>query len=416
MALNQQLQSQKVNPIGTGYTNIQRIIQANQANKLGGAVAGGIQQAGQAARGAITQAGQQFQTNVEKEKQRLEQEKERAQRVVGDVTKASSEDISAFEKIRGAQSLGPTGIANADELRQKAQEAEQLGTAGGSQAGRYGLLQRYVGGNKQYTGGQQRVDALLLGQTAAPQLRAARKDTLGLGQQAATQQLAAQEVGKTLQGGARALRDETLGGLGQATTAYDQAMVDKLASETAARQDYVKNLFGNIDSATGNYDQASRGPVKVSQEDMDQLAQASNNYLQSGSVLGYGDLSQLIKANTSQANKQNVQSQEDYDRANMIAKLSGGDLTGDTGALLQAYAENPQLVGQFAASNKFDTGGVGKYGNLMEQIKENVGSEKNSAALAAEYRKHGQYNMPLAAESDEERKRRYGLFRTLQVK
>jgi hypothetical protein len=51
---------------GTGFTNLNRIMQANQGNKLGSTVAGGVSQAGQNLQSGVAQSQSQFQTDADK--------------------------------------------------------------------------------------------------------------------------------------------------------------------------------------------------------------------------------------------------------------------------------------------------------------------------------------------------------------
>lgn len=347
----------KPNLAGTGFTNIQRVLQANKANRLGQAVAGGVQKAGESARGAISQAGQQFQQDVGKERQRQLQEEQKAKGVLADVSKTTDDDVAAFEKIRNAQMLGPTGVKNAQEMRRQAEEAESLGEAGGSQAGRFGLLQRYVGGNRQYTGGQQRMDSLLLGQTGANQLRQAKKATAGLGQQAVKQDVAAQEVGKLLQGEARGLADRTVKGIEEGVMSYDQQIANKLEQEKAKRQALIDSI------AKPGEDFAS--PIEVDEDIYNKLVEASGGFLGNDQSLYNVDLSKYLTANMMNANKQAVQTEEDFKRAQALNRLSGGDIKGDAKEALQSYIDQSQNVGKFYKDNPFV---IDKLGDLGDEI------------------------------------------------
>lgn len=367
MAINNPPFQRKPNQAGTGFTNIQRILQANRANRLGSAISGGVQKAGEAARGSISQAGQQFQTDVGKERQRQQQEEQKAQSVLGDVTKATDEDVARFEKIRNAQMLGPKGLSNAEQLKQQAEEAERLGMAGGSQAGRFGLLQRYVGGNRQYTGGQQRLDSLLLGQTGSNQLRQAKKATAGLGQQAAKQDVASREVGKLLEGEARGVAERTIGGLKQGISAYDQAMADKLTQETKKREDLVKSLAG-VDTSK---------PIELDEDTYNKLVQASAGFLGEDQSLYNVDLGKYLAANLANANKQGVQTEDEFKKAQMYGKLTGDSLLGtDTQKTLSDYLNRADKVGAFYKDNPFAIDRLGDLGEEVAKAKTQYDTEK----------------------------------------
>lgn len=333
MAINQP-PTRRINQPGTGFTNIQRVLQANLANRLGSAVAGGVQRAGQQARGAITGAGEQFKTEFQKEQERLAQEKERSQRVLGDVTGATEEDVRAFQGILDGKALGPQGIKNVGELGQQAREAGQLGRAAGTEAGRYGLLQRHIGGGQQYTGGQQRLDALLLGQTAAPQLREARRSTLGLESQLQRQQAAASAAGQELVSRARGLADVTRGGLEEQVVVYGQTMQQKAKEAAEARKSYVEQAKENLKQGL------------VDQDTLQALGLAG------GERLYRSDLSQLLNESDLIATPQNVQTTEDFARIQALQQLSGQKLTGEASAILPQFTDKSQ-VGQFLRADKF---------------------------------------------------------------
>lgn len=337
-------QSQKPAEAGSGFTNLNRYLQANKTNQLGNVVSSGVQQAGESARGALNQAGQEFQTQAQKEKDRLAQQGQKVDTVLGNVPGASDEDIKQFESIRGAQSLGPTGVANADELRSKAGEAETLGRASGSQAGRFGLLQRFVGGGGPYSMGQQRMDQMLLGQTGGQQLKGARASTYGLGNQVEQKIGAAQEQGKELQGQARQLAESTVGKLGEQVGGYDAAMQAKLAAETGKYSDLLKSLGTPGENA----------PVQFDAANLKKLSDLTQGAIGAGTELYNSNLSPFLSVNQLYANKQGVQSTDDLAKAQMLEKLSGNSLAGkDAGNTLQDYVGHPELAGQFAANNPF---------------------------------------------------------------
>lgn len=326
MAITRPLQQKKPITPGTGFTNIQRILQANKANPLGSTVSSGVNQAGQAARGAIEQAGTEFKSGVQAERGRLGAEAQRADRVLGDVSKATDEDVSAFEGIRGGLSKGPTKIKNADELKQKAFEAERLGSAAGSEAGRYGLLQRFVGGNKQYTGGQQRLDSMLLGQTGANQLREARKGTIGLSNKAEQEARAAVETGKVLQGEAKNLADVTIGRLGGQVVDYDKSME---AARVKAQADLAENQRKLRDQLISNEIEDENLYNRLGIKEGDQIFRTN--------------LGDYFQARNNIATKENVQTQADFDRINALRRLSGQSLTGEASAILPAYTDKSQV-------------------------------------------------------------------------
>lgn len=170
-------------PKGTGFTNIQKIIGASQGNKLGEAVAGGVQRAGEKARSAVQQAGEKFGQQVQ-QAGNVQARQEQATNLLGQARagQLTDEQAAQGQKLIRGEYEGPRDIENASRLAAGAIEAEQLGRAGASGEGRQALLQRFVGA-PQYSYGQQKLDTLLLGadREALSQARAA---TRGIGDEA----------------------------------------------------------------------------------------------------------------------------------------------------------------------------------------------------------------------------------------
>jgi hypothetical protein len=248
-------------PKGTGFTNIQSVIKANQGNKLGQAVAGGVQQQGQQVRAGVQQAGQKFGQQVQAN--RLgEQDQAQAQ---GLVTKAaglqagqdlSEQELTAAQKYAQGAYQGPQDIENSAQLAGQAAEAEQLGRLGGSAAGRQGLLQRFVGA-PQYSFGQQKLDNLLLGANQGA-LSQARASTRGVADQTISAIEAARGQAQEAAAGNQKFAslfkknaEDTQGGI---TSTRDQALKaaqDKEAASSAAYDAFSKNLSGLYGASNG---------------------------------------------------------------------------------------------------------------------------------------------------------------------
>lgn len=328
----------KQSQAGTGFTNLQRVLQANKANKLGATVGAGIQQAGQQAIGAINQAGQQFKTEADKEKERQTSLGQTVRGTLGgDLQNVSNDTVSQFETARSGQSKGPMAIKDVDKITEQAREAQGLGQATGNEGGRLGLLQRFVGQGNRYTGGQQRLDNLLLGQTGQKDLTQSRRGTFGLDSQVQNKELAAREVGKELQSGAQNLKDTTIGELQGSISNYDQAMKDRAVQSAADREAKVKEILA--------------GDLNVEKLVYDQLLEAG---LTGDRVVYNTELNDFIKANNDLATSKGIQEQTDFNKVQALSKLSGQDL-GEKQALLNDYALSKDDVGSFSKSNMFKT-------------------------------------------------------------
>jgi hypothetical protein len=87
--------------------------------------------------------------------------------------------LAQFGNLLQGSYTGPQQLSNYNQLLANSQnlqaQGQQAGTAGGQQA----LLQQYMGGNKNYTTGEQGLDQLLLGQ-AQPQLQSILNQTRNL--------------------------------------------------------------------------------------------------------------------------------------------------------------------------------------------------------------------------------------------
>ncbi len=188
---------------GTGFTNIGRIVNANQGNKLGSTISGNIQNQASQVKQGIQGAQSQFQQQSQANRLDSAENQQKVQSVLQDPTKATDQDVQAFSQYRSGQYGGPTTLPNADQLRAQAEAAKSMGQATGSMGGRQALLQRYAG-TPQYNAGQQRLDSVLLGQTGANDLRQARRATTGLTGALQSGEQAAAAQAQELQGRAQA--------------------------------------------------------------------------------------------------------------------------------------------------------------------------------------------------------------------
>jgi len=183
---NQQTQ-QSFKPKSTGFTNIQRVLGANKNNKLGQAVTQGVQGTVQGVKSNLQQEVQKNKQIADNYNSQIGQQQHQANQVISqvnqpdpnaDLSQIANANQELFQNVRSSNYTGPQELGNIQKLQQQAGDVEQLGKqiAGSN---REGLLQRYVGGDR-YTGGQRRLDNLLLGQTGQKELNQARRDTMGI--------------------------------------------------------------------------------------------------------------------------------------------------------------------------------------------------------------------------------------------
>lgn len=205
------------NQTGSGFTNVQNVVKANQQNQLGSTIGSGIQnQAGQVKTG-LNQANQQFQQESADQSLGSDQNLQARQDVLNRIAQnqdasqpaVNQRDVDFFAKLRSGQYSGPQQLNNVDQLREQANAAQSLGQATGSAAGQQALLQRFVGKGP-YTSGQRNLDATILGQTGTGALKQAAQGTYGLGTNVDAANTAAGERFKTEQGIAQQTAADTL--------------------------------------------------------------------------------------------------------------------------------------------------------------------------------------------------------------
>lgn len=181
---------------GSGFTNIQKYIGANSNNQLGQAVGQGVTNTAQQANQNINNAQQDFQNQSTAANQNTQANRDYINNTYSGIqgnagvqaagavdpsagsnpnyTPPSQDDVNKFQTFTSGQYTGPQALGNQQNLQTQATDVNNLQNSLNSFEGRQGLLQRFVGGNNNYTQGQQNLDALLLGQTGGQQLNQAR--------------------------------------------------------------------------------------------------------------------------------------------------------------------------------------------------------------------------------------------------
>lgn len=372
---NKAIQPGQSKPIqqGSGFTNVQRVAQANQNNRLGQAVGTGVQQVGQQARTAIGAGQQQFQQDAQKNNLDTTENRAQVQNLVQDPTKATDQQVKQFAQYRSGQYQGPQGIQNYDDLSNQAQQAQQLGQSANTSGGRLALLQRFAARPQQsYTSGQSRLDAALLGQTGSQGLRQARQSTLGLQNQLDQGQQAAQAQAQELQARAAGLKSFTEGQIKgqtdplhqQLQTAADDANASRDAQVVKAQQDFAAG--------------------KVSSDELNELGL--------GDLAGqetYGtDLSRFISGSGVKADELSVASKEQAAKLNALARLGGTEAFGDE-SKAGSFAKNKYNIDksgikQQLAQSKAD------YDTLTEQTQGQISAAQQGMANAITKMSSGQ--------------------------
>lgn len=216
---------------GTGFTNINSILDANQGagQRIGSTIGNNLNKQAQDVRSGI-QAGQnQFQ---QQKNQAAGQARSNIQ-AGQDLTKQAGENDEAYQarvaqgnrdyaaignNLRNAEYSGPMGIQGVDKLQAQGANATSQGRMASNAQGQSELLKSMVAGPGQYTRGQNALDSLLLGQQGQGAIQQGRRATQGLQQQAQNAATNAQTQAQGLKSGLANDRDDTLAALQNAVT------------------------------------------------------------------------------------------------------------------------------------------------------------------------------------------------------
>lgn len=256
---------------GTGFTNLQNLISANSNNQLGNVVGSGISQAAQGVQSGLNQANQQFQSDTNNAASQYDPNTRTDiinqvlgyQAPSGGVNNTGSgtpqtgtspaaglsqSQVDQFTNYRAGNYQGPQQLSNYDSLNAQAQNAQALGNNLNSSGGTQSLLQQFVGGNGQYSQGQQTLDNLLLGATGAPQLQQARQQTLGLQDQVNQANAAAQNQAQTEKAMAQQFATDTTNALNNAKTGINTDVTNayNAAGTTDTNNQNAYNNFVNL--------------------------------------------------------------------------------------------------------------------------------------------------------------------------
>lgn len=175
-------------PQGTGFTNVNNILTANQGNNLGQTIQSGITNAANNVQNNINSSAGSFNQGVQSNLLNNAQNNQNVQNIVSGASNLQAgqtidpTQLAQYETYTAGGYQGPTGLQNGALLQGQAQAAQALGQDVNSTSGQQNLLQQFVG-NGQYTQGQQTLDQLLLGQQQGA-LNQAQGFTFGLNNQA----------------------------------------------------------------------------------------------------------------------------------------------------------------------------------------------------------------------------------------
>jgi hypothetical protein len=226
---------------GTGYTNLNRLFEANKQNQLGQKVAGDLGTQIGGVQTQLQQQQKQFAEESEKNKMGGQKDVEQRDAVLGRFNSPSGagsdvteEETSTFGRFIGGQYGGPQTLKDTSDLRQTAQQLQGQ-VSNFSPAGTQELLRRSVGGNR-YTQGQSRLDSLLMDRS---KLTPVSRQAQGLGQEINRAELAASGTAELNKNLAQSFGDETKTKLNTGLTTIDTSVSGQLAAAQKAEEDRI---------------------------------------------------------------------------------------------------------------------------------------------------------------------------------
>jgi hypothetical protein len=427
---NQQAQPSQagLDKLGTGFTNVQRLLNANQNSNLGSTVSQGIQNAADTTRNQIQNSVTNFNngsaanqvggagdvqardsaiTNivgtgdvhamggVESGLFQPSPNQSQQSPVTSSYNKLTDKptdaNVSQFQGYLNAQYKGPSSLADESTLQGSAQNAANLGNATQSFAGRQNLLSRFVG-SPQYTQGQQGLDSLILGKTGQDQLKAARRDTVGLDQTVQKASQGAQATAQQYQGQAQKFADDTKTALSTAQSGIEAPLNTALqnaqardSQTTSAVQAWQKQLQSGTTDPNSILSQISQSGL-IPADQVAKLKQLSDQAVRAGvdpSTEIYNFLSPTAAQNSTASG---LMDEATASKLNALATLSGNT----------AKYSDPNQIGKYSqAGVSVNTpAATGEYLNLVSKqalpvVNQDVGNLMIPDRLDAAYQPGG---------------------------
>jgi hypothetical protein len=266
-ALNQsQLDAKKKQQKGTGFTNINRVLDANKGagERMGQKIGGQLTQQADSVRAGIQSSQNQFQQQKNQAGQAAQQNVQAGQALV----KQAGETDDAYaarlaqnqdnfgqigQNLKSAEYQGPMALENAGKLQAQASSAAALGKLGRNTEGQTELLKSLVARPGEYNRGQSALDALLLGQTGQKAIQEGRRASVGLQDMAFNKAAGAEKQAQALKSGIASSRDKALADLQGAVTG-DKGFLAQAQKQAQQYQtdatDLANIMAGQFDTST----------------------------------------------------------------------------------------------------------------------------------------------------------------------
>lgn len=327
---------------GTGFTNLQQYLQANQGNQLPGAISSGIgrdvegfQKGLSGSEAAFNQEAEAGRQDNSANQQNYENLLNKAQNI-NKPEDFTAKDYSTLGGYMTGGYTGPTGLSNIDQLQKQAQTLQPLGQAARTESGRTGLLQKYVGGPS-YTTGQSGLDTLLLGRSGGNALANVQATTRGLGQQINNAQQQAQSQAGQYQRLGEQFGNQVRQGITGAESNLKGTLSGELSDAQNALPDQLNTMQNNLRGYTSLPGLGWTNAPQYQQQynpqyyNLAQQAQAlvNNKYRHGGTIpswdsfAAYQGLKPQDYITQTAPTIQNIASSQEQARANALRQLLG---------------------------------------------------------------------------------------------
>lgn len=314
----------------TNYLNANKNYNAPQGG-LAGQVVGGLQQQGNQIQQNLGTAQNQFNQDANAGRTQYNEDLIN-QAITNPYAVANNTDqLNQFTKQRDAAYTGPQGIDQSNQLRNQTQNYQQQTSGAQNENGRFSVL-RNMFNTPQYNQGQQKLDNVFL-QTAPQQL----KGVAALGNKATSNvNQAVGQAGADAQNyknEAQNTKNQTRGRLNSAITGF--------GDETDPNSYVAKQMAAAKLTRDTAYDAAVKNAAKgqFTQADVTRMGVPLDSPIYQLDPSKY-----LHKADDNGISRNNILTNDDYNRIDALRSLAGNTAQGDVAKYLDEYKGNAPAV------------------------------------------------------------------------
>lgn len=244
---------------GSGFVNLNRVLEANANNRLGQAIGTGIKSGAEQVKGQLGELKTGFENETQKQNLASDANKQAASQALMNIgagnTNVSDDTAKQFGTFLAGNYAGPTALdaSKTAQVGARANEIQGFGQNLGSQGDKSQVLQAFVGKGP-YSAGQKRLDASLLGKGPNVQaLKEAQAQSRGLTQAVGREQDIARNTGELRQGQAKQFATDVGNQIKGQQTGIEgavQSEVDRLSGIQGGLYDTIKGKLASGEALT----------------------------------------------------------------------------------------------------------------------------------------------------------------------